>query len=134
MGRSIVAIVTGFIIIGALAQGTSMLLMRTAPGAFDANGRGTTAALELAMHAYVFAYATFGCWLTGRMAPNRPMRHALILGVLGLILNITGTAMTWNTAPLWSHLLGVGLVMPAAYLGGLLAERRQSVAGPMIAA
>jgi hypothetical protein len=124
--RSILAVVVGFVVIGALAFGTAAC-------AYDANGRGTTAAYELMMHAYVFAYATFGCWLCARMAPNRPMRHALILGVLGLIFNIAGSAAQWDTAPLWSHVIGIGVAMPAAWLGGWLAERRHVVA-PVLAA
>ena len=133
MGRSVFAIITGFIVIGVLAAGTTALLGSAMPGVFDANGRASSVAWELATHAYVFAYATFGCWLTARLAPDRPMRHALILGVLGLIFNIVGTAMQWNTAPVWSHALGVGLVMPAAWLGGWLQARRHLVAVPLAA-
>jgi hypothetical protein len=130
MGRSILAIVAGFVVIGVLAAGTTALLGSAMPGVFDANGRSTSVGWELAMHAYVFTYATFGCWLAGRLAPDRPMRHALILGVLGLIFNIVGSALQWQTAPAWSHALGVGLVMPAAWLGGWLAARRGTVATP----
>ncbi|MDB4878957.1 MAG: hypothetical protein JWL60_403 [Gemmatimonadetes bacterium] len=133
MGRSILAIVAGFLVIGALATGTSALLASVMPGAFDANGRGTTTSWELLMHAYVFAYATFGCWLAARLVPGHPMRHALVLGVLGVVFNAAGTAMQWDTAPLWSHVLGVGLAMPAAWLGGRIRERQLARGGVVLA-
>jgi hypothetical protein len=127
MGRSILAIVAGFVVIGVLAAGTTALLGSTMPGLFDANGRATSVTWELAMHAYVFAYATFGCWLAARLAPDRPMGHALVLGVLGLLFNVMGSVLRWDTAPAWSHALAVALVMPAAWLGGWLAARRATV-------
>jgi hypothetical protein len=130
MGRSILAIVAGFVLIGVLAAGTTALLGSAMPGVFDANGRATSMTWELAMHAYVFAFATFGCWLAARLAPDHPMRHALILGVLGLVFNVVGSAVRWDTAPAWSHALGVALVMPAAWLGGWLAARRATGVTP----
>lgn len=133
IGRSILAVVVGFVVIGVLAAGTTALLGGAVPGLFDANGRATSLRWELVTHAYVFAYATLGCWLAARLAPDRPMRHALILGVLGLVFNVVGSGMRWSTAPAWSHLLGIALVMPAAWLGGYLAERRSAAAGSQVA-
>lgn len=133
MGRSILAVVTGFIVIGALAFGTDYLVRTMAPGVFAADGRVSSVPWLLAIQAYVFAYATFGCWLCARLAPNRPMRHALILGVLGLAFNIAGTITQWTTAPAWYHAVALALVMPAAWLGGRIAERRDAMAAPLAA-
>ena len=132
MGRSLLAIVTGFVVIGGLAFGTDAAIRGAVPGVFDAGGRVTSTAWLLAMLAYVFVFAVIGCWLTARLAPERPMRHALILGALGLLFNIAGTAAMWNTAPAWYHLTALLLVMPAAWLGGRIRERQleSARAGP----
>jgi hypothetical protein len=73
---------------------------------------------------YVAVFAIGGCWLAARLAPSHPMRHALILGALGLIFNIAGTIAMWDTAPAWFHILSLLLVMPYAWIGGRLRERQ----------
>jgi hypothetical protein len=35
-------------------------------------------------------------WLTARLAPANPMKHALWLGVLGTVLATIGAAVTWD--------------------------------------
>lgn len=129
MGRSIFAIVLGFVVIGALAVGTDMVLRSSQPGVFDANGRVDSATWLMVMQAYVFVYAVFGCWLAARLAPNRPMRHAMILGLLGLAFNVVGSIAKWDTAPVWYHVLALALVLPAAWVGGWLRERQLAGAG-----
>ena len=124
MGRSILAIVVGFLVIGALAFGADAVVRAAAPGAFDAAGRTDSVPLLLLSLAYVGVFATAGCYLTARLAPDRPMRHALILGLLGLILNVVGSAQMWDSAPAWYHVVAIAMVMPYAWLGGWLRERQ----------
>jgi hypothetical protein len=73
---------------------------------------------------YVGVFAVAGCYVAARLAPRRPMWHALALGGLGLVFNIAGTFATWNDAPIWYHVVSVGLVMPYAWLGGYIRERQ----------
>ena len=129
MLRSVVAIVVGFLLIGALAMGTDMLVMQAFPSAFNEAGRTSDMSLLMLMAAYVAVYAILGCYVTARLAPNRPMRHALILGALGLIMNIAATISLWDTAPAWYHILNLLLVMPYAWIGGRIRERQLVHAG-----
>ena len=122
--RSIVAVVVGFLVIGVLAMGTDAILKANVPGVFGLGGRVDSVPWLIAMQVYVFVYAVFGCWLAARLAPDHPMRHALILGVLGLVLNVGGSIAMWNTAPVWYHIVAIALVMPAAGLGGRIRERQ----------
>ena len=129
MLRSIVAVVTGFVVIAVLAIGTNMLLARVAPELFPESGIVThTGALLLAL-AYVAVYATAGCYLAARLAPSRPMLHALVLGVLGLVFNVFGVVATWGQVPAWYAVAGLVLTMPYAWLGGRLRERELAAAG-----
>jgi hypothetical protein len=119
--RSILAVVAGFVVIGALAFGTGAAL--TAAGVFPpATEPVNDIGLVLFETAYVAVYAIFGCWLAAFLAPARPMRHALILGVLGLAFNLSMAAATWELRPAWSILLNLALVMPYAWIGGRLRE------------
>lgn len=123
MLRSIVAIVVGFVLIGALSIGTDTIVMQAFPGEFNEGRTGNLAILML-MAAYVAVYAIIGCYITARLAPNRPMRHALILGALGLVMNIAATVSLWGTAPAWYFILNLLLVMPYAWIGGRIRERQ----------
>ena len=125
MARSILAIVAGFLVIGALAVGTDLAVMKMFPAYFDANGATTHPAFLAAALVYVAVYATFGCWLAARLAPSQPMKHALVLGALGLAFNIMGSIARWETAPvLWYHAIGLTTTMIWAWLGGLIRERQ----------
>jgi hypothetical protein len=124
MGRSVLAVVTGFVFIGALATGTDALVRAAAPGAFSATGRTDSVPMLLFTMLYVGVFATAGCYLTARLAPSQPMRHALVLGVLGLVFNVAGTVAMWDTAPAWYHVASLLLVMPYAWLGGRIRERQ----------
>ena len=121
--RSILAVVTGFVLIGALALGTGALLQGVMPASFDAAGNPTTVSLMLLTTLYVGAYATLGCYVAARLAPSHPMRHALVLGVLGLALNATTAVAIRGTVPDWYLGLNLALTMAWAWLGGRLRER-----------
>jgi len=129
MGRSIFAIAAGFLLIFALVTGTNIALAAAAPDVFPASGIVTDPlALVLAL-AYVAVYAIAGCYLAARLAPSQPMRHALILGALGLAFNVLGVVLTWGQVPAWYSLAGLALTMPYAWIGGRIRERQLERSG-----
>jgi hypothetical protein len=137
MLRSIAAVAIGFVFIGALAVGADMVLKSVLPGAFDASGRVDEVPVLLLMMGYVGLFAVTGCYLAARLAPGRPMLHALVLGALGLVFNVAGTVAMWHTAPAWFHVVSLLLVMPYAWAGGRLREvelERRGVAAAVPAA
>ena len=124
MARSILAVVVGFLVIGGLVGVTDLAMHSLFVGRYAPNGGVADPLLLIITEFYVFAYATAGCWLCARIAGRRPMFHALVLGVLGLIFNVIGSSMTWQLYPAWYHIVALILVMPAAWLGGRIAERQ----------
>jgi len=122
MARSIIAVVAGFVFIGALSFGADAVMRNKMPEVFGASGRVDSAPVLLLMAAYVMVFAVAGSYLTAFLAPRNPMKHALVLGALGLIFNIAGTIALWETAPAWFHIISLLLVMPYAWLGGRLRE------------
>jgi hypothetical protein len=123
MLRSIAAVLFGFVLIGALSVGADVVLRQAMPTAFDAAGRVDSVPVLLLMMGYVGLFAVTGCYLTARLAPRRPMLHALVLGALGLAFTAYNTlAVFWDTAPAWYHVASLALVMPYAWLGGRLRE------------
>ncbi len=134
MLRSLVAVVVGFVTIGALSVGASSLLQRAVPAAFTPQGGTSDVAMIAIMTLCVAVFAIFGCWLCGMLAPRKRMAHALVLGVLGLLFNIAQSVAAWDLFPAWAHVLGIALTMPYAWIGGRLAERRPSGDAPFAAA
>jgi len=64
-----------------------------------------------------------GCaWLTARLAPRDPMKHALILGVLGTAAALVGVVATWNLGlgPRWYPIALVILAIPQSWVGARL--------------
>jgi hypothetical protein len=86
--------------------------------------------LALLATAYRIVISIGGAWLTARLAPNRPMRHAMILGGLGVVLGLIGVIATWNLAlgPRWYPIALVVLAIPQCWVGGKIYERHQASA------
>ena len=56
-------------------------------------------ALFLLATAYRTIYGVAGSYIAARLAPDRPMAHALALGVVGLAASIAGAVVTWGKGP-----------------------------------
>lgn len=130
MGRSIFAIVAGFLLTGALNVGTSTLLSRVAPDLVPPPGtpNGNTAGLIL-ISAYVALFGVVGCYVTARLAPSRPMLHALIMGAIALVMNVAVTIPVWDNTPAWFNVYNLLAVMPYAWIGGRIRELEVARAG-----
>ena len=120
--RSIGAVVAGFVVVVVLSLGTDMVLHAT--GVFPEWGRPMSDALFLLATAYRTIYCIAGCYIAARLAPDKPMKHALVLGVVGLIVSTAGAVATWNKGPEFGpHWYAVALIVtaiPCAWLGGKL--------------
>ena len=71
---------------------------------------------------------TIGGYVAARLAPDRPVAHALVLGSMGFALSAAGLVATWNKGPefgpKWYPLALVVVSLPCALLGGLLRARQ----------
>jgi hypothetical protein len=76
---------------------------------------------------YRIVISVGGAWLTARLAPQSPMKHALALGLVGVVLAGAGAAATWNLGlgPRWYPLSLVLFAIPQCWAGGWL-ERAYS--------
>jgi hypothetical protein len=123
MMRSIVSIVVGFVTIFVLNLATNALFAAVAPGLLPREGAVTNVPVLLLVCVYVGIYGIAGCYAAARLAPSAPMRHALILGALGVALSVPVTIASWADAPAWFNLYNLLAILPYAWLGGWLRER-----------
>jgi hypothetical protein len=118
IGRSIGALLTGILAGVILSLGTDELLH--VAGIFPAWGQPMSDALFLLATVYRTVYNVGGSYIVARLAPDRPLQHALASGVVGLVLGTAGSVATWNRGlgPHWYPLAIIALAMPCAWAGG----------------
>jgi len=119
--RSIIAVLAGIFANIFLSLGTDVLLhLAHVFPPWGASMTGYDGALLLAT-IYRAIYGVAASFLTARLAPTRPMFHALVLGILGLAVSIAGAAATWNKGPAfgphWYPIALVVLALPTAWAG-----------------
>ena len=95
--RSIGAVFAGLILIVVASTAVDMVMHRT--GVFPATGKPMSNGLWLLATAYRIVISVAGCSLAARLAPRRPMLHAMVLGWIGVAISTLGTVLTWTKAP-----------------------------------
>lgn len=80
---------------------------------------------------YRCVYGVFGSYIAAWLAPRNPMRHAMILGYIGLVLSTAGAIATIpkNFGPAWYPISLVVTAVPCAWLGGVLHGTGRSIQG-----
>src|SRR5262245_17335698 len=91
--RSVFAVIAGLVFTGVITTFVDMLLHATGFYPPMDQAQSLTHVQALVATGYRIPISVIGAWLTARMAPNRPMRHALILGVIGTILGLGGVVV-----------------------------------------
>jgi hypothetical protein len=96
-------------------------------------GQPTSDPLLLLATAYRTLYGVFSSYVVARLAPDKPMQHVLLGGIIGLVVSVGGAVATWNTGlgSHWYPLTLIALAMPAAWTGGKL--RLMQLQGEMAA-
>lgn len=126
--RSAAALLAGFVLIVALSTVTDLALHGT--GVFPPEGQAMANGLWALATVYRVAFGIAGCWLAARLAPERPMWHAMALGWVGVALSTFGTVATWNMGPEFGpKWYPIGLVLtalPSAWVGGKLHRPRSA--------
>jgi hypothetical protein len=120
IGRSILALLAGFVLVVVLSILTDVILR--AAGVYPPLGQPPPDRLLLIATIYRTVYGIAGSYLTARLAPCSPMGHALAGGAIGLLLSVIGLAAAWGHpekfGALWYPVALVVLALPTAWAGG----------------
>src|SRR5688572_11109203 len=122
--KSIWAVVAGLLFIIIVTTVVDIVLHVV--GVHPPMGEPMTDGLAIIASLYRLVIGIAGAWLTARLAPEHPMKYALILGVVGTILGIFGVIQTWNLGlgPRWYPISLAALAIPQCWFGGWLRERQ----------
>ncbi|MGH9933001.1 MAG: hypothetical protein ACREA9_27765 [Pyrinomonadaceae bacterium] len=126
VARRIGAVLAGLLVVVILDVGIDVVLHATGiyPPWFQP--------MRTSLWLLAIGYRTFdgltGGYIVARLAPDRPVLHALALGVIGLVMSTAGVVGTWNKGPefgpKWYPLTLVAIALPCALAGGLLRARQ----------
>jgi len=126
-GRSVGAVVAGFICTALLSVGTDAFMH--ARGIFPPTGVAMSDGLFLLATAYRLVFTVLGGYMTAGLAPRSPMTHVLILGAIGVLAATAGAVATWNAGPEfgphWYPVLLVVTALPCVWVGGVWRMRQQ---------
>lgn len=120
--RSLLAILAG--IVSTIVVTTIVDVVLHQVGIYPPWNEPLDNGLALLAVSYRIVISIGGAWLTAKLAPDRPMRHALWLGYAGTVLGLIGVAVSWGKglAPDWYPIALAVLAIPQCWLGGRLYE------------
>jgi hypothetical protein len=120
--KSIGAVLAGALVGAALSLGTDLTLF--AVKAFKPVGEQQSDSMLLLATTYRALFSIAAGYVTARLAPARPLWHALGLGLLGVTISTAGAVATWNAGPAfepkWYPLSLIAIALPCAWAGGKL--------------
>jgi hypothetical protein len=129
LGRSVAAILAGFVTVVVLSLGVDQLLhvLQIYPPWGQPMWDQRLNALALS---YRLVIGVLGSYVTARLAPYAPMRHAMIGAGIGFVLSTLGAIAAINMAigPAWYPIALALSVWPTAWLGGSMATSWRSPA------
>jgi hypothetical protein len=119
--KSIGAVFAGMIFIVVTHTATDLVLEKLGIFPPPAQGLHITWMLVTAT-IYRSVFTVGGAYLTATLAPNRPLRHAIILGIIGVAVSTLGAIVTipMKLGPPWYPIALVILALPCSWLGGKL--------------
>ena len=124
LGRSVVAMVAAFVANVVLSLATDQLFHTI--GVYPPWGQPMhEPGLNALALSYRIVYGVIGGVIVAHLAPRAPMRHAVILGIIGTAVAALGAvvAIAKDLGPAWFPITLVALSLPTAWLGATWDER-----------
>ena len=128
MGRSILALIAGFVATFVFSVGIDAIVRATMPGAFGADGRTPSAAMMTISMAYTLVCAAAGGYITAWIAGRAELLHALALGTLGALSTLAIILLAPPAQRTLTLFASAMLVIPATAIGGWLRARVRAAA------
>ncbi len=123
MGRSILAVVVGYLVTGILVAVRSACMMVLFPAPRPTASPGMMVeALSLVLD---FICAVVGGYITAWIARRNEVGHALILGLLMTVIGIVLLVASHGTVPIGYRIALLIIATPGAVLGGVIRARQK---------
>ena len=120
--RSAAAIVVGFLSVAVFSLATDQVLHVV--GVYPPWGEPMyDPGLNLLALSYRILYTILGGYITAHLAPYTPMRHVMVVGVLGFVTGTAGAIAAITMADLGPNWYPIALALtgfPCVWLGGVI--------------
>jgi peptidoglycan/LPS O-acetylase OafA/YrhL len=124
--RRIGAVLAGVIVVVTLDVGIDVIMHAT--GIYPSWFKPMSTRLWLLAIGYRMVDGVMAGYIVARLAPDRPVTHAVVFGLIGVVMSIAGVIGTWNRGPefgpKWYPLALVAIALPCAWVGGSLRARQ----------
>jgi hypothetical protein len=122
--KSIGVLLLAFVVNGLLSVVTDFLLESTGVLPDPSKGLFETWAIILVLF-YRAVYTVFTGFIIAKLAPSKPVLHALILGLIGTVVTILAVSSPTfaGKAPLWFGYTLAAITIPAMILGVKIREK-----------
>lgn len=122
--KSIGALVAGFITVAVLSIVTDVLLEKL--GIFPPQQQASLYVwwmLALALM-YRTIFTIIGGFITAKLAPNSGLKHAVVLGLIGMLFATIGAIANWDKGNQWYPVLLILVSVPSTWFGGKLQMKK----------
>jgi hypothetical protein len=123
--RSTGAVLAGFVAVFVLSLGTDQVMHALEVYPPWGQPMTDTGLLLLAL-TYRIVYGVAGGYITARLAPHAPMRHALIMGGIGFVLSMAGGIAMWDMGAHWYPIALALSALPCSWAGATLYQKCSS--------
>ena len=120
--RSVGAVFAGFAAIAVLSTIADAAMH--AAGIYPDTAQGPSDALFGMALAYRTLFGVIAGFIAAVLAPNHPMRHAVVLGGIGVAVSTAGAVAMWNVGPHWYPIAVALICLPSAMVGASLQLKR----------
>jgi hypothetical protein len=124
LGRSVLAVVAAIVANVVLSVGVDQVLhvLGVYPPWGQPMNEPELNALALS---YRLVFAVAAGYIVARLAPSNPAKHAVVLGVISVVLSTIGVvaAFTQDLGPAWYPIALAVIAYPSVRFGALLHER-----------
>ena len=119
MLRSVIAVLSGPVVFGAVCVPTNYLIVKLFPSQFDKNWVTTHTGLLALLVGLTLLYAGASGFVGASIARDHVTWHIVAMCVLQLAIGIAVQRQSWDALPLWYHytffaLLVLGILLGAA--------------------
>ncbi len=123
--KSIGAVLAGILANAILAVGTDAILIQSglAP-AYSESQPWPTTSLAIAT-IYRILYGIAGGYITAMAAPQHPMKHVIILGILGTVATLVGLLSHLNQPDTWYPAILAITAFPTCWVGGKVFHKQR---------
>jgi len=120
-------------LITTVVLSTAADLAMVAAGIFPPAGQPMSEGMFLLAAAYRLAFTVVGGYVTARLAPSRPMRHAMVLAGIGVLAGLGGLVAFYKIGgpamgPAWYAIQIPLTAIPGVWAGAWLAMRSPRMA------